>query len=184
MQMFVKKTFQIKSEIKFDMMLLLLTYRKWAQANARRKCLHRNEELNYSKLQKKIQRGKKKIIHYHKNPRKKKSVACIQFHRSKDMCSRQLRMWTITSIGKQKNKVTVLHDINTCWVTTTQETKTSHSACWSDPFPKSPDKNGEMSSLSAPKTGQKLDRASPRGTFFSPTKCINRAKKTAYQVFT
>lgn len=83
MQMFVNKNFQIKSELKFDMMLLLLTYRKWAQANARHVCLHRNEELNYSKLQKKIQRGKKKksftiikII-----PEKKKSVAFIQFHR-------------------------------------------------------------------------------------------------------
>lgn len=56
MHMFVNKNFQLK----FDMMLLLLTYRKWEQANARRVCLHRNEELNYSKLQKKIQRGKKK----------------------------------------------------------------------------------------------------------------------------
>lgn len=59
MHMFVNKNFQLK----FDMMLLLLTYRKWEQANARRVCLHRNEELNYSKLQKKIQRGKKKKNH-------------------------------------------------------------------------------------------------------------------------
>lgn len=78
MHMFVNKNFQLK----FDMMLLLLTYRKWEQANARRVCLHRNEELNYSKLQKKIQRGKKKksftII---KISPEKKSVAFIQFHR-------------------------------------------------------------------------------------------------------
>lgn len=60
MHMFVNKNFQIKSEIKFEMMLLLLTYGKWEQANARRVCLYWNEELNYFKLQKKIQRGKKK----------------------------------------------------------------------------------------------------------------------------
>lgn len=66
MHMFVNKNYQIK----FDMMLWLLTHQKWEQANARRVCLHRNEELDYSKLQKKIQRGKKK-----------KSVAFIQFHR-------------------------------------------------------------------------------------------------------
>lgn len=34
-----------------------------------------------------------------------------------------------------------------------KETKTLHDACWSNPFRKSPDKNGEGSSLSKPETG-------------------------------
>lgn len=93
------------------------------------------------------------------------------------MCSRQLGMWTITSTGKQKKKITVLHHINTCWVTATKKQRPRTAHAGPTPSENPPDKNGVMSSLSTPKTGQKLDRASPQGNVFSPTKCINRAKK-------
>lgn len=48
-----------------------------------------------------------------------------------------------------------------------KETKTLHGACWPNTFRKSPDKNGEGSSLSRPKTGQKLGRLVHRGRFFN-----------------
>lgn len=46
-----------------------------------------------------------------------------------------------TSTEKQKKEITVLHEHMLGY--NYKETKTWHNACWSSPFRKSPDKNGE-----------------------------------------
>lgn len=84
------------------------------------------------------------------------------------MCSRQLGMWTRTSTGKQKKtRITARHHMNTCWVTTTKKQRPRTAHAGPTPSENPPTKMGRWNELSTPKTGQKLDRTSPLGMFFS-----------------
>lgn len=66
--MFANKNMKIKCKIKSDMMILLLTRWKQEQASAQGFRRHQSDELNYSRFQKLIQRGKKNIQRHKNSP--------------------------------------------------------------------------------------------------------------------